>query len=149
MIGRAAAAAAELDGGGKVFEDVTATAVRLFKYLTPQYYEDFKKSSDDWASRRAAAASNDGPPEAAVSGPAPDGLPAAAVSGPAPDGMPASWADLQALYTHHVIPDFVVESWDASDATALSDFVSRKLLYADHHPTLTDYSPSELLRTRC
>ena len=50
VIGRAAAAAAKLDGGEKVFEDVTSTTVRLFKYLAPQYYEDFKKSSDAWAS---------------------------------------------------------------------------------------------------
>ena len=128
VIGRAAAAAAESDGGGKAFEDVTATAVRLFKYLTPQYYEDFKKSSDAWASHLAP-----------VSGTAPDGPPAAAVSGPAPDGMPASWADLRALYTPHVIPDFLVESWDASAATARSDFVLKKLLYADQHPTLTRF----------
>ena len=90
-----------------------------------------------------------GPPAAAVSGTAPDGPPAAAVSGPAPDGMPASWADLQALYTHHVIPDFVVESWDASDVTALSDLCRGNYYMRIIIQRSPDSSPSELVWTRC
>ena len=46
VIGRAAATAAASDGA-KVFQNVVATAVCIFKYLVPQYYEDFKKSVDE------------------------------------------------------------------------------------------------------
>ena len=46
VIGRAAATAAVCDGA-KVFQNVVGTAVRIFKYLVPQYYEDFKKSVDE------------------------------------------------------------------------------------------------------
>jgi hypothetical protein len=48
VIGRAAAAAAEAAGEGKEFEDVVANAVRIFKYLVPDYYEDFKFSIATW-----------------------------------------------------------------------------------------------------
>ena len=48
VIGRAAAAAAADAGENKEFEGVTENAVRLFKYLVPQYYEDFKVSVAKW-----------------------------------------------------------------------------------------------------
>ena len=48
VIGRVAAAAAEAAGEAKEFEDVTPNAVRLFKYLVPDYYEDFKLSTAAW-----------------------------------------------------------------------------------------------------
>ena len=43
-----AAAAAEAAGEAKEFEDVIPNAVRLFKYLVPDYYEDFKLSTAKW-----------------------------------------------------------------------------------------------------
>ena len=46
IVGRVAAAAA---GDSTEYEGVTANAVRLFKYLVPDYYEDFKKSVATWA----------------------------------------------------------------------------------------------------
>ena len=45
IVGRVAAAAA---GDSTEYEGVTANAVRLFKYLVPDYYEDFKKSVATW-----------------------------------------------------------------------------------------------------
>ena len=40
--------AAAIAGEGQEFEGVTANAVRLFKYLVPQYYEEFKISVPKW-----------------------------------------------------------------------------------------------------
>ena len=48
VMGRAAASAAEDAGEGRDFEGVTENAVRLFKYLIPQYYEDFQASVTRW-----------------------------------------------------------------------------------------------------
>ena len=48
VIGRAAAAAAKEAGESMDLEGVTANAVRLFKYLVPDYYEDLKRSTEAW-----------------------------------------------------------------------------------------------------
>ena len=48
VIGRAAGVAAEAAGEGTEYEGVTSNAVRIFKYLVPEYYEDFKISIQAW-----------------------------------------------------------------------------------------------------
>ena len=54
VLGRAAAAAAHAAGEGKEYEGVTENAVRLFKYLVPEYYEDFVSSIALWVDRTIA-----------------------------------------------------------------------------------------------
>ena len=49
LVGRAAAAVANAAEEGNDFEDVFATAARVFKYLLPDYCEDFKISIAKWS----------------------------------------------------------------------------------------------------
>ena len=48
VIGRAAGIAAAMAGEGTAFDTVPANATRLFKYLVPEYSEDFKQSVERW-----------------------------------------------------------------------------------------------------
>ena len=84
VMGRSAAYAAAVAGEGKEFEDVTATSVRLFKYLVPDYYEDMKLSSEIWIR---------------------DYVEAVPATGGICQPQAASLDRLQVLYTKHVIPD--------------------------------------------
>ena len=96
--------------------------MRLYKYLIPQYYEDFKQSADEWAKIPSL-------PAAAAESSAPSGLPAAATGG---------WADLRELYTEHVVPK-ELDNWESFTPNQRSDFVLKKLLHVDHHPTLSRF----------
>ena len=97
VMGRAAASAAEDAGEGRDFEGVTANAVRLFKYLVSQYYEDFQASVTRWVHDTLdLVLPNDASHSAAESQPQAAG------------GQPQA-ARLQALYTKHVIPDDLLE----------------------------------------
>ena len=89
VIGRAATtAAAAASDGSKVFQDVTATAVRIFKYLVPEYYEDLKTAAYKWAHDEFLSS----PPAGAAPTPAPEHLPAAAAPTLAPEGLLAAAA---------------------------------------------------------
>ena len=103
VIGRAAATAAEAAGEGKEFEDVVGNAVRIFKYLVPEYYEDFKTSVAAWVHLNVECV----PPQAAS--PATGGTPA--VHQPLSQSHAAR---MQMLYTKHVICDELVELWHSS-----------------------------------
>ena len=140
VIGRAAAKAAAAAGEGKEFEFVTATCVRLFKYVVPQYYEDLANSAERWI-RENVTAVVPPPPQAA--------------------GQPqATLARLQALYTKHVIPDALLQLWSDGAAPTLQTylrvgedieagtqrirdewlaFLTTRLFHVDAHPTLTRF----------
>ena len=125
VIGRAAAAAAAVAGEKKEFEGVPENAVRLFKYLVPQYYEDFKVSVAKWVH---------------------DNLDALCKS------LPQA-AQLQVVYTKHVISDELVALCQSITQQPGEDifaarkrredgwisFVLKQLLHVDHHPTLTRF----------
>ena len=131
VIGRAAAAAAADAREKNEFEGVTENAVRLFKYLVPEYYEDFKVSVAKWVhdSLDTLSPSDDGQPQA------------------------ARMAQLQVVYTKRVIPDELVAlcksitpepGEDMSAARKRREdgwisFVLKQLLHVDHHPTLTRF----------
>ena len=125
VIGRAAAAAAADAGENKEFEGVTENAVRLFKYLVPQYYEDFKVSVAKWVQ---------------------DNLDSLCES------LPQA-AQLQVVYTKHVISDELVALCKSITPKPGEDmaaarkrrqdgwvsFVLTELLHVDDHPTLTRF----------
>ena len=147
VIGPAADSAAKDAGEGKDFEQVTANAVRLFKYLVPQYYEDFQASVKRWVHDTLdLLLPNDASHSAAESQPQAAG------------GQPQA-ARLQALYTKHVIPDDLLELWNG-DTSKLQTivkmggqpqaarermeservkFLVTSLLHVDNHPTLTRF----------
>ena len=105
-------------------EDVTATCVRLFKYVVGDYYEELVKSCGQWA--RASVGRNfsllSSQPQAAA---------------------------LQNLYTKHVVPDAVLQR--IADGPVLEEgqreavgqrwhsFLVDHLLHPDDHPTLTRF----------
>jgi len=146
VIGRAAATAAAAGGEAKEFEDVTGTAVRLFKYLVPDYYDHFRRSVEQWVhcNLEVFLPGDPGRPQAAA------------------DGQPQA-ARLQALYTDHVIPNDLLQFWivpaeggtgklqmvmkDGEDMAAArerlenecSAFLVKRLLHVDSHPTLTRF----------
>ena len=81
VLGRAATtAAAAASDGSKVFQDVIATVVRIFKYLVPEYYEDLKKAADKWAHDEFLSSL----PAAAAPTPAPERLPCLLYTSPSP-----------------------------------------------------------------
>ena len=94
--------------------------MRLYKYLIPQYYEDFKQSADEWAK-------SPGLPAAPAESSAASGLPAVATGG---------WADLRELYTEHVVPK-ELDNWESFTPNQRSDFVLTKLLHVDTFDTLS------------
>ena len=136
---------------------VTATAVRLFKYLIPEYYENMKESVKEWvgANSEVLPAGGAGQPQAAA------GQPQAAVGQPQAAGLQA--ARLQALYTKHVIPDELLKYWHgpatggraqlrtvakegeniaAAKVNLEKDcvaFILKDLLAVDTHPTITRF----------
>ena len=136
IVGRVAAAAA---GDSTEYEGVTANAVRLFKYLVPDYYEDFKKSVATWVHDYLKVL-----------------LPSGA--GELPQDR-AQAGSLQVLYTKHVIPDELLRLWNHSTdrlQTVLNEdadveaerehienawvaFVVTHLLQVDNKPTLTRF----------
>ena len=124
VIGRAAAAAAEAAGEGKEFEDVVANAVRIFKYLVPDYYEDFKSSIAKWVHLHVE-----------VVEPGAIHQPQAVAHQPQAVAAALSHADrMQILYTKHVIPDELLQLWHGSTLTKL-------LTVAEHgqdHATIKD-----------
>jgi len=144
VIGRVAAAAAAAGGETNEFEDVTGNAVRLFKYLVPDYYEDFKQSVQAWVRANSEVFGPGGQPQAA------------------PDGQPRA-ARLQALYTQHVISNDLLQrsSLSATGGAAKLHTVIKEgedlaaarerletecvamllteLLRVDSHPTITRF----------
>ena len=91
VIGRAAAAAAEAAGEGNEFEGVVSNAVRLFKYLVPDYYEDFKISIAMWVHSHVEVVKAGAP-----------GVARAALS----------YADrMKMVYTKHVVPEELQQLW--------------------------------------
>ena len=136
VIGRAAAAAAAVAGENKEFEGVTENAVRLFKYLVPEYYEDFKLSVAKCVhdSLDTLSPSDTAETQAAL------------------DGQPQA-AQLQVVYTKHVISDELVALCQSITQQPGEDifaarkrredgwisFVLKQLLHVDHHPTLTRF----------
>jgi hypothetical protein len=150
VLGRAAAAAAETAGEGKEFEDVVGNAVRLFKYLVPDYYEDFKISIAKWVQLHVEVVE----PEAIHQ---PQAVAAAS----------SHAARMQILYTEHVIPDELLQLWHRSTLTgelqtvakhgqdhatihdAWTVFCLEKLFRLDTHPTLTRFFHSVVLWTGC
>ena len=142
VVGRAAAGAAASAGEGKEFEDVVATATRLFKYLVPDYYEDIKSSAEAWVRDHVDIVPFQ--PHAASS---------------ASDGQPSA-ANLQLLYTKRVIPDALLQLWQSSlggrvqtmlregeNMTAgrhrihqeWMEYLTKYLMRVDAHPTLTRF----------
>ena len=153
LIGRAATtAAAAASDGSKVCQDVTATAVRVFKYLVPEYYEDFKTAAYKWAHDEFLSSL----PAAATPTLAPEGLPAAAAPTLAEPGhtppqawKAGSWKALQVLYTKHVVPDELIKLWTLDNhingaerksvEMQRAEFVLKNLLRGDAHPTLSRF----------
>ena len=88
---------------GDNLEGVTANAVRLFKYLVPDYYEDLKRSTEAWVCKTV-----DVVPRAACQPHATAGQPQAA------SDFTSKLALLQIIYTKHVIPDELLELWTNS-----------------------------------
>ena len=136
VIGRAAAAAAAVAGEKKEFEGVPESAVRLFKYLVPEYYEDFKVSVAKCVHDSLDTLS---PSDTAETQAALDGLPQA--------------AQLQVVYTKHVISYELIALCQSITQQPGEDifaarkrredgwisFVLKHLLHVDHHPTLTRF----------
>jgi hypothetical protein len=125
------------------FEGVTANAVRLFKYLVPDYYEDLKRSTEVWVCKTVdVVARAPGQPQAA-------------------SDSTSKLALLQSIYTKHVIPDELLELWtnstpDGKLQTSLREgedmaagrerihsewvrFILTNLLQVDGHPTLSRF----------
>ena len=153
VIGRVAATAAAAAGEGNEFEFVTATSVRLFKYVVPQYYDDLAKSAEQWISANVTAVV---PPQAAGAA----GQPQATVPRHAGQPQATDLARLQDLYTKHVIPDAMLHLWSDGTAPSLQTyirdgediaagtqrirdewllFITTRLLHVDCHPTLTRF----------
>ena len=97
-MGRAAAAAAEVAGEGKEFDNVVANVVRIFKYLVPDYYEDFKISIANWVR------SNVDVVQPQADSPATGGPPA--VHQPQAESHAAR---MQLVYTKHLILDEMLQ----------------------------------------
>ena len=146
ILGRVAAAAAAAAEEANEFENVTATAVRLFKYLVPQSYDDLTRSIVVWVQGKCDVFLPDsaGQPQAA------------------PGSQPQA-VRLQALYTQHVIhmdlaqvlywpdtgsaPRFYTVVKEGEDIAAaavrlqktLQVLLPAQLLCVDNHPTLTRF----------
>ena len=122
--GDLAKAASDNDGA---YLEVTATAVRLFKYTIGYYYDDFVHSCRSWVRRTLS----------------PPGL-----------GALPQAASLQRLYSKHVVPDAVLKHLEEvaglptcqSDAKrdALVDqwhnWLVTHLFHCDDHPTKTHFA---------
>ena len=121
VIGAPAKSAA---GDGSAHESVTATAVRLFKYAMPCYYEEFVRSTREWVMANV------------------DALPPMLASQP-------QAAKLQRLYGERVVPDFLIAhvgkvlamtlATRAIVASEMFTFAVTKLLRNDEHPTLSRF----------
>ena len=146
VLGRVAAAAAAAAGEAKEYKGITATAVRLFKYLAPESYDDFVNSVRKWVHTNSDVlfASDPGQPQAA------------------PEGQ-ARLVRTQALYTEHVIPEDLLRLmyWPATGGVArfftvamegetlaaarerlerqCVSVVLTKLARVDEHPTMTRF----------
>ncbi len=131
VIGEGAKAASR---GSNAYEGVTATAVRLYKYVVGYYYQDFVTSCHEWA--RSTVAS--WPPRLA--------------------DQPLA-AALQDLCTAHVVPEEVlahladVAAFREDQRRAITErwqtFLVKHLLCPEDHPTLTRCSPSVRAWTAC
>ena len=91
VTGRAAAAAAR----GKLYEDIAGVAVRLFKYLVNDYYEEFAFSINQWIHRDLEILQ-------------PDDADTAGQASPRPGGSTArsGW-----YFWHARAPDVFVKGW--------------------------------------
>ncbi len=129
VIGSFAAAA-----GGELYQTIAGTAVRLFKYIINDYYEEFCHNVRDWVSRQLRVVAHG-------------------------DGILSPPAGLRQLYTSHVIPDEMMLLWNNGldcmshvvgvgvDPTGerpvlvarFSRLIIRMLLHVDSHPTVTRF----------
>ena len=73
--------------GGELYKTVAGTAVRLFKYITNDYYEEFRHSVRDWVSKKLHVLAHS-------------------------DGHRSPPAGLRDLYSSHVIPDEMMFLWN-------------------------------------
>ena len=136
VIGRAAATGA---GGGELHKGTTGVATRLFKYVIPDYFEEFVYSVREWVAADLVV------------------LPPAEEEDTAATGAAKQ---LQVLYTQHVVPDDLLLLWNnglgslrhrllepgqdpqRERARLVSEFVQwivRHLLHVDSHPTLSRF----------
>ena len=124
VIGRAAASAAEDAGEGRDFEGVTENAFRLFKYLVPQYYEDFQASVKRWVHDTLdLLLPNDASHSVAESQPQAAG------------GQPGDTWKLQTIVKMGGQPQKARERMES----AWVKCIVTNLLHVDNHPTLTRF----------
>ena len=124
VIGPAADSAAKDAGEGKDFEQVTANAVRLFKYLVPQYYEDFQAFVKRWVHDTLdLLLPNDASHSAAESQPQAAG------------GQPGDTWKLQTFVQMGGQPQAARERMESERVK----FLVTSLLHVDNHPTLTRF----------
>ena len=120
--------------GGELYKTMCGTAVRLFKYLVNDYYEEFCSTARDWVSTQLSVLAHG-------------------------NGARQPATGLQDLYTAHVIPDEMLFLWNcglgtlshvldedkdpaeqrATLAWRFSQFVIGTLLKVDSRPTLSRF----------
>ena len=120
--------------GGELYKSMCGTAVRLFKYLVNDYYEEFCSTARDWVSTQLRVLAHG-------------------------NGARQLATGLQDLYTAHVIPDEMLSLWncglgslshvldegkDPAEQRAtlvwrFSQFLIGTLLKVDSRPTLTRF----------
>ena len=135
VIGRAAATGA---GGGELYKTITGVAVRLFKYVICDYFEEFVFSVREWVVQKLVVQSAEEAEDVAATGAA---------------------KALQRLYTEHVVPQDMLRLWNnglgcmrhrlgpgedlvEERPRVVNDFVQwivKHLLHVDSHPTLSRF----------
>ncbi|MEC9253541.1 MAG: hypothetical protein VX863_01705, partial [Candidatus Thermoplasmatota archaeon] len=124
--------------GGELYKTTAGVAVRLFKYLINDYYEDFCTTAWDWVSNKLRVVAHGGGER---------------------DRHTATTRGLRELYTSHVIGDEMMLLWnngfgllshevgagvDPTDARLalvgrFARFMIEELLKVDSHPTVTSF----------
>ena len=112
--------------------DVTGVAVRLFKYLLNDYYEEFCANTYNWVFKSLSVVDRSAAERTLL-------------------GRGQSVHKLRELYTEHVVPDKMVTFWHmvavGADPVAsrselekeLTAFIVKFLLTPDEHPTLSRF----------